>query len=219
MSMQEFFLKPTPAGAYHAVSSSKEDLPKKLLRTLLGLPSPTAFDTANLATWLDIEESKASEMVRHMLKINWLVKTDKTETVPKTPLEDLLPELLPPLSSSKKILLADGQGFYITSAGFPHETAEELSAVSADLSSLFDRHKGLLQGNLNFNTGNWSIVDAGGYSQIGFWPMHIGKESFFLILQGMPRFDLPNFTTLVWTLFTRYSPTNKVINRAVTDIS
>lgn len=216
MTTQNQYLQVTSAGAYHSISSPKEDLPKKLLRTLLGLPETPIFDIANLSELLEIEESKANDIIRHMLKIDWLRTSDQPKTVSKAPLEDLLPNVLPSLSSEKKVLLADGQGFYITSAGFPHETAEELSAVSADLSSLFERHSGLLQGNLNFSTGNWSLVDAGGFSQVGFWPLHIGKETFFLILQGMPRFDLSNFTELVWTLCTRYSPTIKMSGRAVT---
>ena len=48
-------------------------------------------------------------------------------------------------------------------------------------------------------------MDAAGNSQLGFWPLFIDTQRFALILQGVPRFNQPVFTELVWALSTRYA--------------
>jgi hypothetical protein len=55
--------------------------------------------------------------------------------------------LLPALSPHRKMPLADSLRFYLYSRGFTHEVAEELSALSADLSRLHGRRSGALNRN------------------------------------------------------------------------
>ncbi|MEN8260508.1 MAG: hypothetical protein ABFS02_07965, partial [Pseudomonadota bacterium] len=102
-------------------------------------------------------------------------------------------------------LLSDNEGFQLASSGFTHEVAEELSAMSAELSKLHERRSGLLLNNMGLNSSAWGVVDAGGNSKVGFWPMSIGKHKFVLVISGIPHFNQPNFVDLVWTLSTRYS--------------
>ena len=108
------------------------------------------------------------------------------------------------LSSQSKVLLADTQGFYVCSQGFPHETAEELSALSADIASLQERHQRLVGNNLGLETSAWGLVEASGGSRIGFWPLFIGEQRFALIISGCPQFNQPALTSLVWALSKRY---------------
>jgi hypothetical protein len=48
------------------------------------------------------------------------------------------------------------------------------------------------------------MVNASGYSEIGFWPLYFGDEYFILVVGGLPRFNQEAFTTLLWTLGVRY---------------
>ncbi|PIE40745.1 MAG: hypothetical protein CSA49_06885 [Gammaproteobacteria bacterium] len=199
------YLQVKPAGAYHCVCDANQDAASRIVSYLLGQETTPLFSLESIAAWLDGNEPKAREILRHMQKLQWLQWVSEPQSVKDGKLEDILPGILAPLSMSEKSLLADNQGFYIASNGIPHETAEELSALSADLASLYERHRGLLNGNLN-RPDNWAIVDAAGFSQLGFWPLHVGNELFFLVVDGMPRFDHPNFMQLVWVLCSRYAP-------------
>lgn len=210
---EPFYLLPTSSGCYHCMSSRRDDPASTLIRILLGFSQQPHIQYKTIAEWLKMEEEKIKELLRHMLKIEWLMINEGVEQVQSGKFEDILPDMILPLSSNNKTLLADSQGFYIASAGFPHETAEELSALSADLASLFDRHEGLLQGNLNYGSGNWSIVDAAGFSQLGFWPLHVSNESFYLIVDGVPHFEKPEFMQLGWVLHTRYAANKVALNQ------
>jgi hypothetical protein len=109
------------------------------------------------------------------------------------------------MSENGKVLLADMQGFYIASHGFPHEVAEELSGLSAELASIHERRSGLLMNNLGLVSNAWAIVDVFGNSQIGFWPLFIGKNRFVIAISGVPHFNQPEFVDLVWALSMRYA--------------
>ncbi len=171
------YLQVKPAGAYHCVCDANQDAASRIVSYLLGQETTPLFSLESIAAWLDGNEPKAREILRHMQKLQWLQWVSEPQSVKDGKLEDILPGILAPLSMSEKSLLADNQGFYIASNGIPHETAEELSALSADLASLYERHRGLLNGNLN-RPDNWAIVDAAGFSQLGFWPLHVGNELF-----------------------------------------
>lgn len=204
VSYQGKYLHITPAGAYHCIRSDGGDAASKILKQVLSHRSCPAITPELMNDWIAMEMSSADEIIERMESIHWLEACDTPETATTGKLEDILPAILEPLSSSNKVLLADGLGFYISSVGIPHETAEELSALSADLSMLSERHKGLLQGNLNLNSSNWALVDAGGFSQISFWPLRIDQEVFYLAIIGMPRLEQAEFAQLIWVLHTRY---------------
>jgi hypothetical protein len=87
-----------------------------------------------------------------MQGLGWIEGCESPRSAPAAALEDLLPDLLLPLSGSGKALLADSQGFYLDSDGFPHEAAEELSALSADLATLHERRHSLLRNNMSLET-------------------------------------------------------------------
>ncbi len=119
-------------------------------------------------------------------------------------IEALLPPLLAQLSDEGRAILAEKRGLYLGTAGFAHETSEELAALGADLANVHERHSKLLHGNLRLRSDGWGMVNAGGASEIGFWPLYFGEEYFILVVGGMPRFNQEAFTTLLWTLGVRY---------------
>ncbi|HHA19401.1 MAG: hypothetical protein DRQ39_09690 [Gammaproteobacteria bacterium] len=198
-------LSVTPAGAYYCVSGESDTPSRKLLRVLMQKRLPPALSVHALQSWAGIDDNEEIlALLYRMQSLGWLEGQEHQQAAPEGSLEELLPDLLVGLSDSGKVLLADEQGFYLCSQGFPHETAEELSALSADLSSLYQRHQGLLKNNLNLDTSAWAMVDAAGNGQIGFWPLWVGTHRFVLVIKGVPLLNQPALMKLVWLLSIRY---------------
>lgn len=195
---------PTPAGAYYSVSGPEQEPSRLLLQTLIRGEHSPRLTLANLKTWTGMEGDEALELLYHVQTLGWVEGYETEKSLPAEKLEEILPKLLPTLSGSGKALLADSHGFYVSSRGFPHETAEELSAASADLASLHGRHHHLLRNNLGLWTSAWALVDAAGNSQVGFWPLYIGEQRFVLVVGGLPRLNQPALTELIWALSRRY---------------
>ena len=150
-------------------------------------------------------EEKALELLNHCQNLGWVQGSTDTIESPEGALEDILPPLLANISETGKVLLADDQGFYLACHGFPHEVAEELSALSAEIETVHQRRAGLLMNNMGLGSQAWAIVDAFGNSQTGFWPVFIGKTRFVIAISGIPHFNQPDFVTLIWALSIRYA--------------
>jgi len=199
------FVSPTPAGAYFCVSGDGDVPARRVLRALLKQSMSHALDSEELMTWAGLDsEDDVLALLYRMQSLGWLEGLDKRQAAPEGGLENILPDLLSGLSDSGKVLLADEQGFYLGSQGFAHETAEELSALSADLFSLYGRHQGLLKNNLGLETGAWAVVDAAGNGQVGFWPLWVGEHRFVLVVKGVPLLNKDALTKLIWVLSIRY---------------
>ncbi len=199
------FLFPTPAGAYYAVAEGVDTPPRKWLSNLLRC-SKTPKLTRETLEHLGENFDQSMALLRRIHSLGWVLGLDTQLAVPDRPLEEILPQMLAHLTEEGAALLADSQGFYLASSGFPHETAEELAALSAELLSLQDRYAGLVLNNLNLGTQAWGLIDAAGNSRLGIWPLYIGKHRFVLVMTGIPHFNYPDFVHLVWTLMTRYAP-------------
>ena len=200
------FLYPTPVGAYYAVSSNEEDKSRKFIKCLLQQPKT---QTLTIETLLDLmneeNEEKALELLNHCQNLGWVQGIKDTMQSPEGALEDILPPLLVNISEAGKVLLADDHGFYLACHGFPHEVAEELSALSAEIATVHQRRSGLLMNNMGLGSQAWAIVDAFGNSQTGFWPVFIGKTRFVIAISGIPSFNQPDFVKLIWALSIRYA--------------
>lgn len=204
---ENIFLKPTPAGAYYAIAEAVDTPPRRLLRNLLGCnqsPEMTEEFLPVLSESKSLDQSLA--LLHRLHSLHWVQGLESPLVLSDQSLEEVLPGLLSELAENGKALLADAEGFYLASAGFPHETAEELAALSADMMKLQDRHANLLLKNLHIGSEAWGVVDAAGNSRLGIWPLHVGKHRFALVMTGIPHFNHPHFVRLVWTLTTRYAP-------------
>lgn len=200
------YLYPTPAGAYYAVSSNDIDKPRQFIRQILQQPETQALTIENLEKLTGIsDQQKCFELLYRCQKLGWVQGLDAKRNYPSGLLENILPNLLSKMSESGKVLLADMQGFYLASHGFPHEVAEELSALSAELASIHRHRSGVLMNNLGVTSQSWAIVDVFGNSQIGFWPLFIGRNRFVIVISGVPHFNQPELVDLIWTLSVRYS--------------
>jgi len=201
----ELHLESTPAGAFYVISSNRNEPARRLLRGILNEETSPAWDMERLSLWSGLVEDEALELLHRLQELGWLCGVEQVQAAPDGPLEALLPGLLEQVSAEGKALLADNQGFYLAASGIPHEAAESLSAVSADLGSLYERHQRLLANNLGQREQAWALTDAAGNSQLGFWPLHIGTQRFVLVIEGRPSFNQPAFRDLVWVLNLRYS--------------
>ncbi len=201
----DLFLEPTPAGAYFATSAKNEEPARGLLLGILNERSLPILDSTRISLWSGLQQKESVELVHRLQELGWLSGQERTLTAPEGPLEKVLPGMLRQVSAEGKALLADDQGFYLSTSGIAHETAEALSAVSADLGSTYERHQRLLVNNMGVRDQAWTLSDAAGNSKLGFWPLHIGPQRFVLVIQGRPTFNQPAFRDLVWVLAIRYS--------------
>lgn len=202
----DVYIHPTPAGAYYAVSATDPNPSRRMIQSLLKKQSSPSLTLESLMSWADIEdEEQVLTLLYHAQGLGWVQGFDAPRDCDDRPLEMQLPGLLKMLAIQGKVLLADSQGFYLASSGFPHEVAEELSALSADLANLHARRSGLLVNNLGLASSAWAIVDAAGNGKIGFWPLFIGTQRFVLVISGVPQFNHPDFVNLVWILSRRYA--------------
>ncbi len=203
--INERYLNVTPAGAYYCMSSAESDLARNVLIKLLTLTTTMQASQKGFEDWFGSDSEQGIATLHHLQKLNWLTSSEEKLSCSSDKLEQVLPSLLGDLSSQQKVLLADSQGFYLSSVGFQHESAEELSALSAELISLQERHSGLLNRNLKFSSSSWGIINVAGHSQLGFWPLHVGKELFSLVIGGRPLLQHQSFLHLAWVLHTRYA--------------
>jgi hypothetical protein len=204
--IEGLYLYPTPAGAYHAISAMEPGKSRRFLHSLLQQQQTPPLNVEQLIKLMGSDdEQKALQLLHHCQKLGWVQGVDSVIESPQGALEDMLPDLLARISENGKVLLADEQGFYLASSGFPHEVAEELSALSAELATLHQRRSGLLINNMGISSHAWGIVDAFGNSQIGFWPVFVGSHRFVIAIAGMPHFNQAEFVTLIWALSIRYT--------------
>jgi hypothetical protein len=203
------YLAPTPAGAFLAASRPGNDASRRLLLRLLGRARTPVLGAATVARLAGIAGDDAGELLQRLQSLALVQGLAAPRDAPEAPLQEFLPPLLQRLSGAGRCVLADSQGLYLAASGYPHETAEELSALGAGIAGVRDRHARLLEGNLALSATGWGVVDASGNSQLGFWPLHLGPHAFVLAVGGVPRFNTPEFLTLAWALTRRYAPDNE----------
>jgi hypothetical protein len=198
------YLGVTPGGCYYAVQDEQQDAGRDFIHRLMQSPETPLFDVDLARDLTGLKRKPALEFVHWMQEAGFIYGKNEIETAPQDSIEKILPELLKPLSDSGKAILAEGRGLYLGAAGYPHEVAEELAALSANLTAAYVRHKDVLKNNLGHSEKGWGLVDANGNSEIGFWPLFIGDNRFSLIIGGMPQLNQLPFRQLIWALEMRY---------------
>jgi hypothetical protein len=195
----------TPAGAYYACASRAPSLARNLLFALMTQEITPTLTLEKTCEWSGASSNdEASELLYRMQSVGWIRGMRAARTAPAAHMEKDMPGLLKDLSAEGRALLADAQGFFLAANGFNHETSEALGALAADVGVVVSRHDGLVRGNLGVDSAAWSVVDAGGHSRIGFWPLYIGKHHFLLVISGEPHFHRSAFLNLVWSMSRRY---------------
>jgi len=204
--VEEFYLLPTAAGAFYAVSTPEKDEPlRNLLLSLLREQTSVKVDRESLAKWFGANNQHyALEQLHSAQTLSLIQGYREPQKMPRLGVGQELQDLLPHLSSVGKVMLADWNGLSLSRCGIHTETADILSALCADLIAVQNRHAERLEANLGLGTQGWAAVDAYGSSRIGAWPLYIGEQRFMLIIMGEPRLNQAEFITLVWVLINRY---------------
>ena len=212
ISREDLFMGVTPGGSFYTVQDNTEEFGREFLHRLLTVDQmpPFSLDIAKDLSGLS-DETETLEFVHLLQDAGFIYGQQSSQVAPSGSLESMLPGLLQSLSDDGRAVLAEGQGLYLGSSGFPHEAAEELAALSASLTAIYKRHKDVLKGNLGYRQRAWGLIDAAGNSEIGFWPLYIGKDRFTLIVGGMPQFNQPAFTQLIWALERRYGTNSPMV--------
>ena len=191
------FLRVTPAGCYYAVESA-ESLPERA--SLLGLMRRPDTPPVDDPAVLDIGP--------RLVTAGFAERIDSSDSLPDGTLGDHLPTVLAALSDSGAAVLAEArQGLFLDYAGVSDGEAEELAALAADLNALAERRATSLGERLGVRSRALAIVDPGGCSEVGFWPLHVAEHVFTLTILGIPLLNTPPFRTLVWMLVERYGET------------
>jgi hypothetical protein len=204
--IEEFYLLPTTAGAFYAVSSREEEPIRRLMIVLLKQEKSQQINVENLCQWLEMSDEQEALAILHRAQTLSLVQGFREpQQVSDSGVGQQLKSILPHLSSIGKALLVDWNGLPLVHCGLDDTTADILSALSADLIAVQTRHAERLAENLRLGVQGWAAVDAYGSSRIGAWPLYVGNEHFMLVLLGEPRLNQPEFISLVWVLINRYS--------------
>ncbi|HHJ19475.1 MAG TPA: roadblock/LC7 domain-containing protein [Gammaproteobacteria bacterium] len=200
-----YYLLPTAAGAFYAVSSQEPDTMRQLMLSLLKQKTTPLVDLGQLAHAIGVKtEQTVLELLHRAQTLSWIQGFKTPKHLPESGMSQIMPKLLAPLSSVQKSLLVDWNGFPIAEYGLDDETATALSALSVDIASVEARHAERLRQTLGVSTQGWAAVDAYGSSRIGAWPLFVGEQRFLLVLQGEPKLNQPEFITLIWLLTERY---------------
>ncbi len=194
---------PTPLGAYYATSNPHASPAREVILGMMANDSTQTVSIENLRRFTG--NSDPLQLLFRMESVRWIKGLIETETLPAMHIEADVPHLLGQLSDTGKALLADTQGFHLVSAGFTHELAEELALLAAEVSALQRKHGELIQSKLKLGVPAMAIVDSGGISNLGFWPLYIGNHQFMLVVSGMPLFDSQAYMYLIWALCRRYN--------------
>ncbi len=204
--LDDFYLQPTPAGAFYAISQNESTSARRFLLAILrGQETPLAT-MEQLCKWFNTyDEQVALKELYAAQKSGWIQGYSMPRGIAEKGIGKALPELLSKLSSIGKASIVDSSGFSLASSGLDTETIETLAALSADLAAVQARHsKRLSTESLGISTQGWGAIDAYGSSRIGIWPLYIGEQKLMLVLLGEPRMNQANFVILVWTLIHRY---------------
>lgn len=195
----------TPAGAFYAVASSRQAGARRMLMSILCDAEQAPLSAERLLRWAGLDdENQALELLYRLQRLDFVHGSEVPLPLADGSMEVVLPKLLAALSDTGRALLADDNGLYLASVGFTHEAAEEIAALAGDILGLSERHALLLKQNLNINSSAWAITDANGRSELGFFPLHLERQSFVLTIGGTPQLQGDEFVNLVRTLSHRY---------------
>jgi hypothetical protein len=194
---------PTPLGAYYATSNPHSGPARDLILGMLASESTQTVSIEQLRRYTG--KSDPLQLLFRMESVRWIKGLAEAETLPSMHIEADVPDVLSQLSDAGKALLTDTEGFHLVNAGFSQELAEQLAVLAAEISALQRKHGELIRNKLNAGVPAMAIVDSGGISNLGFWPLYIGKHQFMLIVAGMPQFDRQAYMYLIWALCRRYN--------------
>lgn len=195
----------TPAGAFYATSSRERNPSRDLLCSILKEGAETPISDETLMAWTNSENlDSALSLLYRLQRLEFIYGANSSHEVRMSDLEIRLPDILKNLSDTGRALLADNNGLYYATSGYHHESAEEIAALAGDMVRLSERHALLLKNNLNISQNAWAISDPAGRSELAFFPLFFGENTFVLVVGGTPQLQSEAFVELVEILHRRY---------------
>lgn len=203
------YLWPTPAGTFFAARNPSPNPMRRLILDLLCRQQTVLLNEDTVARINpDVSLNDTLDTIYQAQKNRLLQGEALSRHLPSGEFIENISEKIETLSSENKAVLADSDGFHISSCGYTLKIAEELAAMAADIWALHKRRVEHIKNEVKLDVNAWGLVDAAGNSQMGFWPLYLGKNHFMLILAGAPQLNQTTFTELVWILSNRYRENN-----------
>ena len=200
---QDVHIIPTPLGAYCAASNPQPDAARSLILGIMASETTQKVSVETLRQFVGTGDPL--QLLYWMEKSKWIAGRAESETLAAQHIETDVPFLLSQLSGDGMALLADHDGFHLVSAGFTQEVAEELAILAAEISTIQNKHSELIRNKLRLGTLAMAVIDSGGNSELGCWPLYIGKHQFMLVISGIPQFNQQAYLHLIWALCKKYS--------------
>ena len=200
----DYFVHPTPAGTYFAVSRPEDDASRRFLQGLLAQASTPALTVEALKDATGRDEQGALALLHDLQQAGLIQGLPQAMQAPAEPDGTLLPALLSQLSDEGRAVLGDAGGLMMAAVGFKHAHSEQVAALCADLAGLQRRHAAL-RAQMGLVSDGWGLVSAAGYSELSFWPLYVGASRFHLVVAGQPRFNQQAYTRLAWALAQRHA--------------
>ncbi|MBR6026426.1 MAG: peptidase M23 [Neisseriaceae bacterium] len=206
LSLQtQLYPRITPAGAYYAISGYQPNPSRNLLYNILRLEKPKPVSKDIVLEWAGTDNYEtAVSLLYRLQRLEFLYGEETPTIVSQDNLESRLPEMLGRLSDTGKALIADDNGLYFATAGFHHESSEEIAALAGEVARLSEQHALLIKNNLNINQNSWSVCDPTGRSELAFFPMYFGDNKLILVIGGNPQLQNDSFVELIQVLYRRY---------------
>lgn len=198
------YLQVTPSGAYYATVNSQPDDARALLLQLMSSEVAIEHSLEIFAELADLDKELADSLFKRLVARRFLALVREPIPPRQGSLESTLSDILLTLSATGKVVLGDDQGFCLGSSGFDRDHADALAALAADLISLHQRHHLLLNKELQLMGESWGLLDPVGNSMLGVWIIHMGSQSFAIVIHGQPNLNQHQFVELISALASRY---------------
>lgn len=201
----QFYLLPTPKGAFQALTHPYRSLAQHFVINLLRSRISPLSKPEIISALMDGCDSKSVLKTMHEAQsAGWIQGFGEVQQLPDLPVSQALRDILSTLSSSGQALLADHSGFPVASAGLSASHSQRLATLAAELAVIHNRHADYLAHSVAIDEPGWGIIDPFGASKIGVWVLYPGKNRFILLINDMPYLNRREFVTLAWILVHRY---------------
>jgi hypothetical protein len=198
------YLLPTPAGALRA-TTPRPGPDREALRALLRsetTPARSATGFAALDWWGGAD--RLTRLLTGLIDQGLVEVSPRPYRLGDKKVELVLPTLLQRLSARDRGLLADNEGFLVSSVGYDDEVAVNMAALVAEMVEFDRRWRQRLgpgeTGPLPVWWTNWPGAD----DRLGLFILNIGDVPFVLVVEGELHLRDPAFVWLVWSLSHRY---------------
>lgn len=187
----------TPAGAYYTVQRERASGPRQFMLNLLQADVSPEQDSDTVKQWVKQCQPGVPDLVRRLSNMGFIQCIDVEQRAVDHNPSEAIPGLLKSIVDTGKAMLSDMHGNVISTSGVSGDAVSELAQMGSELFELRMRHGSVIANYLQLDGDAWALVNAGGNSETGFWPLYTGNNIYMLIVMGMPMFNQPTFTRLV----------------------